>query len=128
MVCGPLRHVPRRARGSRLPHRIGARRVRGGRLGLRVGLPPGLKDGSRLPKPIFTPATKAALGDHDENVTFDHVVATIGQEEATTLRRLTMRTYEVAAGIAADRGLLSRTRSWSSARPPTARSCSPTSC
>jgi phosphoribosylaminoimidazole-succinocarboxamide synthase len=71
-----------------------------------VGLPPGLKDGSRLPKPIFTPATKAALGDHDENITFDEAIASIGQEEATTLRRLTLRVYEVAAVIADERGLI----------------------
>jgi len=71
-----------------------------------VGLPPGLKDGSQLPKTIFTPATKAALGDHDENVTFDVVVATIGQDEAQQLRRLTLAVYERAAAIAADRGLL----------------------
>ena len=43
-----------------------------------VGLPPGLVDGSKLPKTIFTPATKAAVGDHDENVTFDQVVANVG--------------------------------------------------
>ncbi len=71
-----------------------------------VGLPPGLKDGSKLPKTIFTPATKADLGEHDENVTFDEVVATIGQDEAQQLRRLTVAVYDRAASIAADRGLL----------------------
>jgi phosphoribosylaminoimidazole-succinocarboxamide synthase len=71
-----------------------------------VNLPPGLKDGSRLPKNIFTPATKATLGDHDENVTFDEVVAAIGQDEAQQLRRLTLLTYERAAQIAGDRGLI----------------------
>ena len=71
-----------------------------------MNLPPGLKDGSKLPKTIFTPATKAALGDHDENVTFDEVVAAIGQDEAQTLRRLTVLVYERAASIAADRGLI----------------------
>jgi phosphoribosylaminoimidazole-succinocarboxamide synthase len=71
-----------------------------------VNLPPGLKDGSKLPKTIFTPATKAAVGEHDENVTFDEVVAAIGQDEAQTLRRLTVAVYERAAGIAADRGLI----------------------
>ena len=71
-----------------------------------VGLPPGLKDGSKLPKTIFTPATKAALGDHDENVTFDEVVATIGQDEAQTLRRLTVLAYDRAASIAAERGII----------------------
>ena len=71
-----------------------------------VGLPPGLKDGSKLPKTIFTPATKAELGEHDENVTFDEVVAAIGQDEAQQLRRLTVAVYDRAASIAADRGLL----------------------
>ena len=71
-----------------------------------VGLPPGLKDGSMLPKSIFTPATKAALGEHDENITLDEAMAMVGQEEATTLRRLTMQAYEFAAATAADRGLI----------------------
>ena len=71
-----------------------------------VNLPPGLKDGSKLPKTIFTPATKAELGDHDENVTFDEVVAAIGQDEAQQLRRLTVAVYDRAAAIAADRGLI----------------------
>jgi phosphoribosylaminoimidazole-succinocarboxamide synthase len=71
-----------------------------------VNLPPGLKDGSKLPKTIFTPATKAALGDHDVNVTFDEVVAAIGQDEAQTLRRLSVAVYERAASIAAGRGLI----------------------
>lgn len=71
-----------------------------------VGLPPGLKDGTKLPKPIFTPATKAALGDHDENVTFDEVVAQIGAEEAQQLKRLTLSIYTAAADIARARGII----------------------
>ena len=71
-----------------------------------VGLPPGLVDGSKLPKPIFTPATKAALGDHDENVTFDEVMISIGQEEAQQLRRITMKVYETAASIALEKGII----------------------
>lgn len=71
-----------------------------------VGLPPGLVDGSKLPKTIFTPATKAAVGDHDENVTFDEVVANVGAEEAQQLRRLTLAVYERAADIAAGRGII----------------------
>jgi len=71
-----------------------------------VGLPPGLVDGSRLPKPIFTPATKAAIGDHDENVTFDEVMTAIGQEEAQQLRRITMSIYQSAAEIALKRGII----------------------
>ncbi len=71
-----------------------------------VGLPPGLKDGSLLPKPIFTPATKAAVGEHDMNVTFDEVVAQIGQEEAQELRRLSLEVYRRAEALARERGLI----------------------
>src|SRR3569623_696744 len=55
-----------------------------------IRLPAGLEDGSRLPEPIFTPAAKAALGDHDENVSYDAVVATVGAETAAALRELTL--------------------------------------
>ncbi len=71
-----------------------------------VGLPPGLQDGSQLPKTIFTPATKAAIGDHDENVTFDEVMANIGMEEAQQLRRITLKVYETALEIARRRGII----------------------
>lgn len=71
-----------------------------------VGLPPGLKDGSRLPKTIFTPATKAPQGQHDVNITFDETMAMIGQEEAQAVRRLALAVYERAAEIADDRGLI----------------------
>lgn len=70
------------------------------------GLPPGLKDGSLLPKPIFTPATKAPLGDHDENVTFDEVMVRIGMEEAQQLRRITLAVYERALNISKSRGII----------------------
>jgi phosphoribosylaminoimidazole-succinocarboxamide synthase len=70
-----------------------------------VGLPAGLVDGSRLPEPIFTPATKADLGEHDENVTFDQVAETVGPELATRIRDLTL-VYARAEGIAGDRGLI----------------------
>ncbi|CAB4769431.1 unannotated protein [freshwater metagenome] len=71
-----------------------------------VELPSGLVDGSRLDEPIFTPATKADLGDHDENVDFAHVVALIGQSDADELRRLTLAVYQRAEAIAAKRGIL----------------------
>ena len=71
-----------------------------------VPLPPGLVDGSRLPAPVFTPATKAALGDHDENVDFDHVVEAVGAGPAHELRSLTLAVYERAERIARDRGVL----------------------
>ena len=58
-----------------------------------IELPAGLEHGSRLPEPIFTPATKADLGEHDENVSYDAVVATVGAERADELRRLTLEAY-----------------------------------
>ena len=71
-----------------------------------VQLPPGLEDGSRLPEPIFTPARKADLGEHDENVTYDDVVSTVGADVADELRRLTIAVYERGRDIAAERGIL----------------------
>jgi phosphoribosylaminoimidazole-succinocarboxamide synthase len=67
---------------------------------------PGLEDGSRLPEPVFTPATKAAVGDHDENVSYDAVVATVGADLAAELRRVTLAVYARGAELAADRGIL----------------------
>jgi phosphoribosylaminoimidazole-succinocarboxamide synthase len=71
-----------------------------------VPLPPGLSEGSRLPAPVFTPATKAAVGEHDENVSFDRVAADVGQETAEELRRVTLAVYARAAGITERAGIL----------------------
>ncbi len=71
-----------------------------------VALPAGLVDGSRLEAPIFTPATKAELGDHDENVSYDAVVATIGEPDAARLRDLTLQVYARAEELARERGIL----------------------
>ncbi len=71
-----------------------------------VALPAGLVDGSRLPEPIFTPATKAEIGEHDENVDFDHVVATVGLDVAERLRDLTLAVYARAETIARARGIV----------------------
>ena len=69
-------------------------------------LPPGLQDGSRLPAAVFTPATKAAVGDHDENVSYGAVVEAVGAELAAELRRLTLAVYDRGAALAAERGIL----------------------
>ncbi len=69
-------------------------------------LPDGLVDGSRLPNSIFTPATKAELGEHDENVDFAHVVKTIGEADAIALRDLTLEIYERAEVIARSRNVI----------------------
>ncbi len=71
-----------------------------------IALPSGLEDGSRLPEPIFTPATKAELGDHDENVSYDAVARTIGDESAAALRDLTLQVYGRAEEIAREQGII----------------------
>ncbi len=71
-----------------------------------VPLQPGLTDGSRLPEPIFTPATKAELGDHDENVDFSYVRELIGSDDAEALRRITLDVYARAEEIARARGIV----------------------
>ncbi|GAB3017788.1 phosphoribosylaminoimidazole-succinocarboxamide synthase [Nocardioides flavus (ex Wang et al. 2016)] len=71
-----------------------------------IALPAGLQDGSRLPEPIFTPATKADLGDHDENVSYEAVVETVGDDAAAELRMLTMEVYDKAHDLARERGIL----------------------
>ena len=71
-----------------------------------IQLPAGLQDGSRLPEPIFTPATKAELGDHDENVDYEAVVEAIGDDAAAELRMLTMEVYAKAHALARDRGII----------------------
>ena len=71
-----------------------------------VPLPDGLEDGSPLPAPIFTPATKAEVGAHDENVSFAAVVAAVGAEVAEELRRITLAVYARGASLAAERGIL----------------------
>lgn len=71
-----------------------------------IELPDGLVDGSRLPQPIFTPAIKAPLGEHDENVDFATIVDLHGQELADQLRELTLAIYARAEGIARGRGII----------------------
>jgi phosphoribosylaminoimidazole-succinocarboxamide synthase len=71
-----------------------------------LALPDGLEDGSRLPEPIFTPATKAALGEHDENVSYDAVEATVGTAVAASLRDLTLAVYARAEALARERGII----------------------
>lgn len=71
-----------------------------------IELPEGLTEASRLPEPIFTPATKAEQGEHDENVSFDAVVAKLGKERAEELRAATLRIYSEAARIAEEKGII----------------------
>jgi phosphoribosylaminoimidazole-succinocarboxamide synthase len=71
-----------------------------------VALPAGLVEADRLPEPIFTPATKAPVGEHDESITYEDVVARVGPDTAEALRRLTLEVYRTGAEIAAGNGIL----------------------
>jgi phosphoribosylaminoimidazole-succinocarboxamide synthase len=71
-----------------------------------VALPAGLVEADRLPEPIFTPTTKASIGEHDEFLTYDDVVALVGPDTAEALRRITLDVYRTGAKIAADHGII----------------------
>lgn len=71
-----------------------------------VKLPAGLKNASKLPEPIFTPATKAAMGEHDENITFEQAAVLIGRELAERVRAVSIELYTTAAAYAATRGIV----------------------
>jgi phosphoribosylaminoimidazole-succinocarboxamide synthase len=71
-----------------------------------IELPDGLIDGSRLPQPIFTPATKAPMGEHDVNITYEETVDLVGAELAAELRRLTLAVYARGERIARERGII----------------------
>jgi phosphoribosylaminoimidazole-succinocarboxamide synthase len=71
-----------------------------------IALPAGLKRASRLPEPIFTPATKAEAGQHDENIPFEEMAAMIGEERAIEVRDTAIRLYKAAAAYALERGII----------------------
>jgi phosphoribosylaminoimidazole-succinocarboxamide synthase len=71
-----------------------------------VRLPGGLVEGDRLPEPIFTPTTKAPVGQHDEPMTYQDVVVVVGEQTAADLRRITLDVYARGAEIAAERGII----------------------
>ena len=71
-----------------------------------VKLPPGLKNASKLPEPIYTPAAKAAVGDHDENITFEKTVEMIGLDLATRIRDISIQLYRAACEIAIKKGII----------------------
>jgi len=71
-----------------------------------VKLPPGLKNASQLPEPIFTPATKAEMGEHDENISFERAAQMIGSELAERVRAISIRLYREAAEFALGKGII----------------------
>ncbi|MFR9794648.1 phosphoribosylaminoimidazolesuccinocarboxamide synthase [Streptomyces sp. MS06] len=106
LVCKSLRMVPVECvargylTGSGLVEYGETRTVCG------LALPEGLVDGSELPAPIFTPATKAEVGEHDENVSYEEVARRVGAETAAQLRQVTLAVYSRARDIARDRGII----------------------
>jgi phosphoribosylaminoimidazole-succinocarboxamide synthase len=106
MLCQPLRMVPVEAvvRGYLTGSGLIDYRATGAVCGVELG--PGLVDGSQLPEAIFTPASKADLGEHDENVSYADVVASAGAATAAALRDLSIAVYEKAARIARERGVI----------------------
>jgi phosphoribosylaminoimidazole-succinocarboxamide synthase len=71
-----------------------------------VKLPPGLQNASKLPEPIYTPAAKAAVGDHDENITFEKTVEMVGLDLATRMRDISIAIYKAASEIALRKGII----------------------
>ena len=71
-----------------------------------IKLPEGLVEASRLPEPIFTPSTKAEIGDHDENISFERCVEIVGEDTAKKLRDATLAIYNAASAYAATRGII----------------------
>ncbi len=71
-----------------------------------IELPAGLVNSSKLPTPIYTPSTKAEIGDHDENVSFERTVEMLGEKDATALRDASLKVYQTAADYAAQRGII----------------------
>lgn len=106
LVCRPLDMVPVEcvARGHLTGSGLAEYRESGTVCG--IALPPGLVDGSRLPEPIFTPTTKAAVGENDESLTYDAVAAQHGEKLAAELRDRTLGVYERGRALAEERGII----------------------
>jgi phosphoribosylaminoimidazole-succinocarboxamide synthase len=106
MACMPLTMIPVEcvARGYLAGSGLAEYRRQGTVCG--ISLPAGLEEGSRLPEPIFTPATKAPRGQHDENITFAQLASQVGADLGAELRRITLDVYQRAADLAAERGII----------------------
>ncbi|MER5637743.1 phosphoribosylaminoimidazolesuccinocarboxamide synthase [Kitasatospora sp. NPDC002227] len=106
MICRPLEMAPVECvargylTGSGLKEYVQDRTVCG------IALPEGLEDGSELPSPIYTPALKAEVGEHDENVSYEETARRVGAELAAQLRQTTLAVYSRARDIARDRGII----------------------
>ncbi|OIJ92051.1 phosphoribosylaminoimidazolesuccinocarboxamide synthase [Streptomyces colonosanans] len=106
LVCKSLRMVPVECVARGYLTGSGLAEYRTSRTVCGLALPEGLVDGSELPAPIFTPATKAAVGEHDENVSYEEVAHQVGAETAAQLRQVTLAVYGRARDIARERGII----------------------
>ncbi|MFI0153430.1 phosphoribosylaminoimidazolesuccinocarboxamide synthase [Streptomyces lydicus] len=106
LICKSLRMVPVECVARGYLAGSGLVEYRRSRTVCGLALPEGLTDGSELPAPIFTPATKAAVGDHDENVSYEETARQVGAEVAAELRQTTLAVYSRARDIARERGLI----------------------
>ncbi|AEW95705.1 MULTISPECIES: phosphoribosylaminoimidazolesuccinocarboxamide synthase [Streptomycetaceae] len=106
MVCRSLEMIPVECVARGYLTGSGLAEYRRDRTVCGLALPEGLTDGSELPAPIFTPATKAEVGEHDENVSYEEVARRHGAETAAELRRVTLDVYARGRDIARERGIL----------------------
>jgi len=106
MVCRPTRVVPIEAVVRGYLAGSGWKEYRSNGAVCGIGLPAGLRESDRLPEPIFTPATKAELGEHDENIPFDRMAAIVGDELAGRIRTLAIALYAHAAAATERVGIL----------------------
>jgi phosphoribosylaminoimidazole-succinocarboxamide synthase len=106
MVCRPLDMVPVEAVARGYLTGSGLREYEEHRTVCGLALPEGLVDGSELPAAIFTPATKAAVGEHDENVSYEEMARQVGAETAVELRQATLAVYGRGRDVARERGLI----------------------
>ena len=106
MVCRPLRMLPVECVARGYLTGSGLLEYQEHRTVCGLALPEGLVDGSELPAAIFTPATKAAVGEHDENVSYEEVARQVGAETATQLRQATLAVYSRGRDVARERGII----------------------
>lgn len=106
LVCRSLRMLPVECVARGYLTGSGLVEYRESRTVCGIALPEGLVDGSELPSPIFTPATKAEVGEHDENVSYEEVARRVGAETAAQLRQATLAVYNRGRDIARDRGII----------------------
>lgn len=106
MICKKLQMFPVECIARGYLTGSGLEEYRRSRTVCSIPLPEGLVDGSRLEEAIFTPSAKAEVGEHDENITYDAVVETVGGDAASSLRELTLAIYTKAEAIARQRGIV----------------------